>query len=1303
MKKDATYWKGFGLLHRMRLLLVIIALFPSWLCAQLHIIPNQGQWDKDVHWMSEVPGGRVWQNQKGLRFELYNNDFFQQFHPNKHTAELHPQGHVFDLIWKNANPKMRWQGEKHLPQYHHYYLGHRKGKTLLYHTGSMVEVYKNIDVHWNSEKNRLKYDWVIHPSGNPGNIELEWDPSVHCIIQNGSLIVTTQTGEIQEKKPYAFQFVQGRIVSIPCAFVLKKNTVHFELGQYDPSFDLVIDPEIVFSSYIGSVSANFGFTAADDPEGHLVSGAVVFGQNYPTTPDAFSLNFNTTAGNIYDIVISKFSADGSTLLYSTFIGGSSQETPHSIICDTNGSIYLMGATGSSNFPAQPGGYDTQFNPGTLQAMNTFFYGTLPQGTDLFVSKIESSGALIACTFLGNDQLDGLNFAPGLFYNYGDAFRGEINLHPNGNVVLATTVRGDFPVTNNAIQSAYNGGTSDGMLVVLSPNLDNLIFSSFIGGSGSDALYAVQFTGDGDILISGGTDSNNFPVPANGFDPSHNGGVDGFVLKVNPLTWNIVSGSFVGTDGVDQTFFIQTDVNHNIYVLGQTTGSMPITGGCYGQANSGIYIKKFNPQLTAQLWNTTIGTGSGEVDISPTAFLVSDCEQIFFSGWGGGVNQNCGGSPYSCMAVFSTTNGLPISTDAQQSTTDGSDFYLCVLSPNATGLLYASYYGGNVSEEHVDGGTSRFSKNGYVYQAVCAGCQANDDFPTSPGAYSATNPSSGCNLGVFKLSLSPIYAAASSNIPPQVCLNQPVTFLNESTGASLYTWDFGDGNTSTLAEPIHAYSAPGNYEVELIASDAVLCLLGDTVTLNIEVIDDPAVTIAPVNGICQGESVQLNATANGPVTWQPNMFLDDNTLDNPTANPPGSITYTASTQNQCGLANANIDVNVIPVNTSISDNQSICAGQSIGLFATGGVNYLWDNGSSLSADNIDQPIASPISTTTYTVTIITAEGCVTAESTTVSVFNSLPAVNPYPDVDVCFGENISLNAETADSWSWSPVALFDNPTAQNPTFTGNQSTLVSVDMTNSCGSGTATFWVNVIELNVSLIANQELCLGDTVFAWASGADNYSWFPNDWLVLNDNDNAILTPFQSDSLVVIGNNALGCKDSASLWINVLPLPNLSLEDSITFEYPDAVQIPIVSNIPIGQWGPTTYLTCDTCAQTLADPISPTLYQFSVADEAGCGATDSIWVVPLFPFWVPNTFTPNNDQINDGFGVVSRTKLDHFEFRVFDRWGSLVFFSKDQNKRWDGSFNGYFVPQDAYVWELQFKLPEGDQLYRGHVTILR
>ena len=160
--------------------------------------------------------------------------------------------------------------------------------------------------------------------------------------------------------------------------------------------------------------------------------------------------------------------------------------------------------------------------------------------------------------------------------------------------------------------------------------------------------------------------------------------------------------------------------------------MAITPGLYGQANSGQFIRQYNPSLTTVNWNTTIGTGSGEIDISPTAFLVSDCNQIYFSGWGGNTNSlTC--LALTCLAYYSTTNNLPITADAFQSTTDGSDFYLAVLNASATQLVYGSFLGGSLSAEHVDGGTLRFDKSGSVYQAVCAGCQSNDDTKPNKGA------------------------------------------------------------------------------------------------------------------------------------------------------------------------------------------------------------------------------------------------------------------------------------------------------------------------------------------------------------------------------------------------------------------------------------------------------------------------------------------------------------------------------------------------------------------------------------------
>ncbi|MEY3597856.1 MAG: hypothetical protein RL521_278 [Bacteroidota bacterium] len=1299
----ATYSMRNGLWNGMRWLLLIISFFASPLMwSQLQFIPNQGQWEEEVKFMTPVAGGRVWSNAQGLRFELFNAAFFQSLHPGT-TASNAPQGHVFDCVWKDALPHSEWRGEKHFPFYHQYFLGNRKGKTLVYESGSLLEVYPGIDVHWGSVTQNLKYDWRVQPGADPSQIKMEWDPKVDINLQDGDLIVQSKTGTIIEKKPYAFQWIRNKIVPVDCKYVLHQNTVTFEIGAYDAQYELIIDPEIIFSTYIGSTSSTFGFTASNDAAGNLISGATVFGQNYPTTPGAFSVNFNTTAGNIYDLAITKFSADGTALLYSTFIGGEAQETPHSIVVDNNDNIYIMGVTGSANFPAQPGAFDITFSPGSALNMNTFFYGNHPQGADLFVAKLDNTGALSNCSFIGNNDHDGLNFASGLFYNYGDAFRGEINIHPNGNIFIATTVRGSFPVTGNALQPTFGGGASDGALIVMSPNLDNLLYASYIGGSGDDACYAVQFDNAGQVLLCGGTKSVNFPIPNSGFDSNFNGNVDGFILKINPTNYAITGGTYIGTSDFDQAFFVQCDNNNNVYVLGQTNGNMPITAGCYGQSNSGLFVQKYNNSISTLTWNTVVGTGSGEVDLSPTAFLVSDCEQIFFSGWGGGVNSNCGGAPYTCMATSSTTLGLPITANAQQTTTDGDDFYLCVLSPNAANIVYGSFYGGAVSSEHVDGGTSRFSKNGFVYQAVCAGCQGNDDFPTSPSAYSASNPSTGCNIAVFKLSLSPIYADANLDAPGDICPNQTIAFENLSTGATLFEWDFGDGQTSTDFAPQHAYVNPGNYTVQLVASDAVLCLLGDTISIPITVSPLPSIDITATIPFCEGNSTPITAVANGPIQWTPNEYFNDPLTPTPTANPDSSVWLYAETYNSCGSAMDSIWQEVWPINVQVMDDPSICLGESVVLEVNGGNDYQWQSHPTLSNLNIAQPTATPLSTTTYYVDVTTADGCPYADSIVVAVFDQLPGLTAYPDVHVCWGVPTTLTAEVANTYQWLPANVFDDPNIAQPSMTLTQDTYISVNMTNGCGAGSAAFWALVENPNVTLACPAEVCTGDTLLAQCAGAVSYEWLPASWLVDTLSNSAWVTPSSSGDLMVIGTDAYGCRDTAFQSINLLPLPFIELPDSVYFEYPNPVQVVPETNIFNGQWWPTEFVLCDTCASTSFFPVFPTEYHFTIADDAGCGASDSVKVIPLYPFWVPNTFTPNQDAINDGFRVISFFPMPYFHFQIFDRWGVPIFETTDPDRGWDGSFNGYYVPQDVYTWQLKFVLPSGEQKHRGHVTILR
>ena len=186
-------------------------------------------------------------------------------------------------------------------------------------------------------------------------------------------------------------------------------------------------------------------------------------------------------------------------------------------------------------------------------------------------------------------------------------------------------------------------------------------------------------------------------------------VDGYIHRYD-AAGTLDGSTYLGTSAHDQSYFVQVDLAGNVYVVGQTHGAYPVSVGVYANPFASQFIHKLSGDLSSSVWSTRVGS-NGTEDISPAAFLVSDCGQIYFSGWGGDVNNF--GQPNS-----STTVGLPLTPDAFQSTTDGSDFYLMVLNADAESLAYATYYGGTLSGEHVDGGTSRFDKNGATPGGVC---------------------------------------------------------------------------------------------------------------------------------------------------------------------------------------------------------------------------------------------------------------------------------------------------------------------------------------------------------------------------------------------------------------------------------------------------------------------------------------------------------------------------------------------------------------------------------------------------------
>jgi gliding motility-associated-like protein len=1289
---------------KILLLLLFLAFLPAIIYSQISFIQNKGQWPSEVQYKAEIPGGSFWIQNNGFAYQLFDTTVFIPDHKPQALPESVTTLFFLQQL-ENAELNQAEEDDE-IPGYFNYYLGSDSTKwsdhVKRFQNINFQNVYEGINLRVLGKSKSIKYQFELAPHANPNLISWHYHDSLQLELDtSGCLITHHLLGRIYESRPFAFQSINGHLIEVICHYVLEGNRMRFQLGNYDSNYALIIDPEIAFSSFIGSAANNFGFTACDDLSGNLVSGASVFANNYPTTANAYSSTFNPTTGNYFDVAISKFDATGSGLLYSTYLGGLHQETPHSVVVDSQDRIIVFGVTGSNDFPTSLGAYQSVFAGGNPVMMSTFFTSGHPDGCDFFITKFNASGTLAASTFLGETAADGLNYAYELFYNYGDAFRGEVNVDSNNNIFIGSCVRGNADIAGASTQPNFGGGESDGYVAKLNPSLSMLLWASYFGGSGADAIYALEFANDGDLLLAGGTQSQNFPFCSNGQDPNWNGATDGFILRIDANTFTPVAGTFIGTGEYDQAYFLQTDLNDNVYCLGQTAGTMTITSGLYGQANSGQFIRQYNPSLSTLNWNTTIGTGSGEIDISPTAFLVSDCNQIYFSGWGGHTNSiTC--PALTCLAYNSTTNNLPITADAFQSATDGSDFYLAVLNASATQLVYGSYLGGGSSAEHVDGGTSRFDKSGSVYQAVCAGCQNNDDFPTTPGAWSSTNNSFGCNLAVFRFDLGQLDAIANVEGPSQICVGSPAQFTNGTLNASDFIWNFGDGFTSTAFEPSHVFNNVGSITVSMIASDINDCYVSDTATVNLQIIDFVPPTIANVNPICLGESVTLNATGSANLLWINNATLSSISGSTAVAAPNNSTTYYVSDFNACGSDTVGVYVNVIILIAEAGPDFTICVGESQALSASGGAVYQWQSSSSLSTLNSANTVATPLVDEQFFVTITTPEGCQDTDSCYVFVEQTVPGGVVYPTIDLCLGESVVLQAEEGLTYSWSPSAGLNSTTIQNPTASPNNSITYNVAITNACGAGNSEVSINVIELNVVASEGGTVCLGEYYPIEASGADFYSWLPFSSVVDASASSTLANAPFSQWITVVGTDVNGCADTDSLFMNILPLPEVDAGPDQYFDYPGSTELFGNTFGLEYNWSPATGLSCTDCAYPTAIPSSPTWYYLTTTNNTGCVGIDSVFVRPYFPVYVPNTVTPNGDGLNDVFLVVGEN-LTGFHFQIFDRWGILIFETNNPNEPWLAGYKGYFVPNDVYTWKLSFDSIERRQELIGHVTVIR
>ena len=831
--------------------------------SNIEFIENKGQWDKRVKFRGDVNAGAFFIHSDGFTVLQHNQEDLETLRETMHghkdgdgspvsrNRPIKLRSHAYRVNFIGASPDMQVIPDKALPTYNNYFIGNDPSKWAggcrIFQAVTLKNVYANVDVRYYTDNGMLKYDIIARPGADISKIALKYNGVDKLETKNKELLIQTSVGQLKETSPYTYESNGRERKEVICKYILKDNVVRFDIKNHDPNATLVIDPSLIFCSFAGGTATVWGFTATYGPDGSMFGGGIVFENGFPVSAGAFQTtmqggNNTEPSGGPIDIGIIKLSANGSARIYATYIGGSGNDLPSSLVTDNQGNLVLTGRTNSPNYPTT--------GTGLIGAGGDW---------DIIVTKLNAAGtALIGSKKIGGTGMDGANITAGsngansLNQNYGDEARSEVILDGGGNVYVGSCTQSSdsdptkrFPTTAGAFQPNYGGGLQDGVVLKFDANVSSLLFSSFLGGSGNDAAYVLSLGPSGDIYVAGGTESNNLLLgtQAGTLGASYNGGIDGFVAIISNNGSSVIRSTYLGTNGIDQVYGIQFDKKGFPYVMGQTKGAWPVINAVYSNPGSKQFIAKLKPDLSAYVYSTVFGTGSSIPNISPVAFLVDRCENVYVSGWGGTIFAQ-----QPSLYPSAGTSGLPVTPDAIKSNTDNRDFYFFVLKKNATAQLYGSFFGQDGGfTDHVDGGTSRFDQNGVIYQAICANCGGGAVFPTTPGAWATTRaPTSNCILAMVKMAfnLSGVASGVQSAIngvprDSAGCVPLTVDFSDTVRNAVSYEWNFGDGSpvvTTTTPTQSHTYNTVGNYQVMLIAIDSNTCNVRDTSYVHIRVGD-----------------------------------------------------------------------------------------------------------------------------------------------------------------------------------------------------------------------------------------------------------------------------------------------------------------------------------------------------------------------------------------------------------------------------------------------------------------------------------
>jgi len=643
-----------------------------------------------------------------------------------------------------ANSNARVKGEEELPGKTNYFIGNdpRNWRTNIpiYAKVRMEDVYPGVDLVYYGNQGQLEYDFVVHPGADPGGIKLalrststsedaagsENGPPAK-IERNGDLLVHVDGGEVRFHKPVVYQTVyadntQGKAhrILVDGNYVLTaRSEVTFAVGEYDRTMPLVIDPALAYSTYLGGSQQEQGYAIAVDSSGNSYVTGYTISKDFPTS---YALQASNNSAFLYgaNAFVTKFNADGSALLYSTYLGGSGTASAYGVAVDSSGNAYVTGQTDSTDFPT--------VSP---------FQATYAGAQDSFVTKLNAAGsALVYSTYLGgsgNDEVYGIAVdASGSAYVTG--WTSSTNF---------PTTSGAFQTTNHAI--APHGANA--FVTKFSTDGLALVYSTYLGGSTSgvgDAGAGIAVDASGSAYVTGRVASADFPT-VNAFQSSTKGDGTAFVTKLNADGSALVYSTFLGGSshlnngmlvGGSVATGIAVDSSGNAYVTGSTyCTDFPTTAPAFQMSNNAgpssspnAFVTKFNPSGSGLVYSTYLGGSRGA---QANGIAINGSGNSFVTG-------------YTADTDFPTANPIQANNNASNSNNVGRNAFVTEFTTDGSGLVSSTYLGGSGNDTAygiaVDG-----SNNTYV-----TGGSGSSDFPTTTNAFQTTKHSQSYSVFVAKI-------------------------------------------------------------------------------------------------------------------------------------------------------------------------------------------------------------------------------------------------------------------------------------------------------------------------------------------------------------------------------------------------------------------------------------------------------------------------------------------------------------------------------------------------------------------------